>query len=199
MKNINPIDRSSSILFQSHKHWIKNIGTFFIISIAFVSFVSLGIVAYIFSLIHGALLVIYVLFIFNLFYYLLLKVLIDWKLNFVTVFDEQIVETRCSPLLFCNTTQILLNKVITTEIDVKVKNPLQELFDVGEVSLLFDEFSHERTLKLEYIKKPREVADLLRKAFDKKNGYIPTSISNRYGIYSNEKYSARETSAQFSS
>lgn len=107
------------------------------------------------------------------------KILIDWNFNFFVVTTKKILEIQCSPLASCNTNSIFLDKVRTTEIDVRVKGLINELLDVGDITIIFDEMSNKRVFNISEINHPRELGEMLGKRFEPRVGDYPMQNSLR--------------------
>src|SRR3990167_3005029 len=87
----------------------------------------------------------------------LTKLLIDWYFNFYVVTNRKILEIRYAPLVSKQINKVLLDQVRCTEIDSKTDGLLNEMLDVGDITMTFDRPTHREEFVFTSVKDPKEV------------------------------------------
>ncbi len=154
------------IIFARRKHRFVIVVPFLIAIILYTFFVTI-------------LFVVFILYRFNLFIFFLgffsltvagltalNKVLINWYYRLYIVTDRKIMEVNCSPLFSNHISDVLLDQVRITEVDVDIKGLINEFFDMGDVIITFDRPSHQEVITIADIRKPQEVENYLSNAFE---------------------------------
>lgn len=91
----------------------------------------------------------------------ILKTIIDWYYHFYIVTTRKILEINYSPFFWDKIDDVFLDQVRTTEVDIKINNIFQELFNIGDVIISFDRPSHDKLFILSNIHYPRQIGMLL--------------------------------------
>lgn len=86
----------------------------------------------------------------------IVHILIDWSFHLYIITDRKILEMKFVPIFSQVISDVFLDQVRTTEVDIKIDNFIHELLNVGDVTISFDRPSHEDTFTLKDIKNPRD-------------------------------------------
>jgi hypothetical protein len=96
---------------------------------------------------------------------LIVKSIVDWHFHVYIVTNRKVIEVRYSPLFFYKTNVVLLDQVRCTEIDEKQHGLLNELLDMGDITMTFDRPTHQDEFVFQDVKNPRELANILNTMF----------------------------------
>lgn len=94
------------------------------------------------------------------------KIIIDWYFHFYVVTTKKFLEVKYSPLSHKLVSDVLLEQVRCTEIDVKTSGILNQLIEMGDINITFDRPTHQEEFVFQNIKNPKEVSNLLFIALD---------------------------------
>lgn len=152
---------SERVIIAEREHWIVLAAP--ITFLLFIAFFLHVLVSSFFSFIHPYIpyLLISNGIIILLFYTFLTKIVMEWYFHFYVVTNHKILEVSYKPFLSETMNDILLDRVRCTEIDVQVRGILEELLDIGNITITFDRPTHQETLTLCHIRSPREISLLL--------------------------------------
>lgn len=92
---------------------------------------------------------------------LITKSIVDYYFHFFVVSNRKILEMTVMPLYKDKINDVLLDQVRITEIDVRMNNIINEVFDMGDVIIEFDRPSHLELFTLNNISNPKEIGTLL--------------------------------------
>jgi hypothetical protein len=96
---------------------------------------------------------------------MLLKLITDWYYRIFVITTRKILDVSYTPFSQ-KIDDVFLDQVRITEIDVKMRNFLYQLIDVGDVIIFFDRPSHEKTFVLHNLKNPRQNGVFLADALE---------------------------------
>ena len=94
------------------------------------------------------------------------KVIADWYFHLYIVTSQKILEVSHIPLFSCSVYDILLRQVRCTEIDVSQDGVLQEILNIGDVTITFDRPTHQEMFIFRSIKDPQVIGRYLNNALD---------------------------------
>ncbi|MBI1982119.1 MAG: hypothetical protein HYW64_01855 [Candidatus Levybacteria bacterium] len=92
---------------------------------------------------------------------LITKLIIDWYYHLYIVTTRKILEVCYSPLSSYKINDVLLDQVKCTEIDTKTNGILNELIDMGDITITFDRPTHQEEFIFTDIKNPKEMGIFL--------------------------------------
>ncbi|MBI2051465.1 hypothetical protein HYT33_01755, partial [Candidatus Roizmanbacteria bacterium] len=96
----------------------------------------------------------------------MVKLVSDWHYNLYIVTTRKILKVSCSPLFSQTISEVLLDQVRVIEVNVKIKNFVHVLLDMGDVVIVFDRPSHEEMFVIANIEDPGATGDFLTHAFE---------------------------------
>src|SRR5579863_2728704 len=89
------------------------------------------------------------------------KVIVDWYFHMYILTNRKILELRYTPLTSYIVNDIMLDRVNCTEIDLLSNGFLNELIDMGDISITFDRPTHQEEFVLKDIEGSHELATYL--------------------------------------
>lgn len=104
----------------------------------------------------------------------LTKVLTEWYFHLYVITTKKIIELSYRPLCSDTINDVLLSQVRCTEVDVRTKGFIHELFDIGDIAVTFDRPTHQEEFIFCDIKNPREMGLFLMNALD----FIMRDVNN---------------------
>lgn len=93
------------------------------------------------------------------------KVIVDWYYHLYVVTNRKILEIYYDPLFSHTISDVLLDQVRCTEIDVRIKGIINEILDKGDIIVTFDRPTHTEEFAFTNLKNPREIGQILGDAF----------------------------------
>lgn len=97
---------------------------------------------------------------------ILSKIIIEWYFHLYVVTTRKILEVCYRPLCSREINDVLLNQVRCTEVDIKTKGIINELLDVGDVTITFDRPTHQEEFVFSSVKNPRSLGMFLSESLD---------------------------------
>lgn len=97
----------------------------------------------------------------NIGLFLLGKIILDWYFHIYVITNRKILELSYSPFGNCIISDILLDQVKCTEVDMGSPGFFYQLFDIGNIAITFDRPTHQQEFILEKIKDYRQVGSHL--------------------------------------
>lgn len=95
------------------------------------------------------------------------KLIVDWYYHLYVITNRKILEIRISPLFADEINDVFLDQVRTTEVDAAIGSFLNELLDMGSITISFDRPSKDKVFILHDIINPREVGIFLGDELEK--------------------------------
>lgn len=153
---------SERLLVGKRQHWMVMFGP--VMSLLLVGITTTVIAFFVFSYALGLqeLFVISTLMVVLLVINLAAKNIIDWYLHIYIVTTNKILEVRYSPLSSNIISNVLLDQVKCTEVDVRTSGVINQLLDMGDVCLTFDRPTHQQEFVFQNIRQYNEVGSYLR-------------------------------------
>lgn len=104
---------------------------------------------------------------------LIIKQIADWHYHMYIITTRKLLEVNCAPLFSHAVNDVLIDQVIISEVDTNIKSFMHELFDMGDIVIVFDGPSRQGNFVISHIQEPNEVGGLLSNAFE----LLPRNIS----------------------
>lgn len=95
------------------------------------------------------------------------KILVDWYFHLYILTTAKIVEICYKPFFSESTSGVLLDQVRCTEVDVQINGIINELLDLGNISITFDRPTHQEEFTFHQIKSPRKISNILSEFFNR--------------------------------
>jgi hypothetical protein len=95
-----------------------------------------------------------------------IKTIIDWYCHIYIVTNFKILEVSSSPMFSHKSHEVLLSQVRVSEINVVIHNFIEELWNVGSVTIEFDRLAHIEVLEISGVRGAREVGNILSTALE---------------------------------
>lgn len=92
---------------------------------------------------------------------LITKVIVDWYFHMYILTNRKILELRYTPLTSYIVNDVMLDRVNCTEIDLLSNGFLNEVIDMGDISITFDRPTHQEAFILKDIQGSHELATYL--------------------------------------
>jgi len=92
---------------------------------------------------------------------IIMKTIIDWYFHMYILTNRKILELRYTPLTSYIVNDVMLDKVSCTEIDLRSNGFLNELIDMGDISITFDRPTHQEEFILKDIQRSHELSTYL--------------------------------------
>ena len=92
---------------------------------------------------------------------LITKIIVDWYFHMYILTNRKILELRYTPLTSYIVNDVMLDRVNCTEIDLLSNGFLNELIDMGDISITFDRPTHQEEFVLKDIQGSHELATYL--------------------------------------
>jgi hypothetical protein len=92
---------------------------------------------------------------------LITKVIVDWYFHMYILTNRKILELRYTPLTSYIVNDVMLDRVNCTEIDLLSNGLLNELIDMGDISITFDRPTHQEEFVLRDIQGSHELSTYL--------------------------------------
>lgn len=89
---------------------------------------------------------------------------LDWLFDFYIITTNKIIDISYAPPFSHNLSSILLDQVRCTEVDTQKSGIVNELLDIGDVTITFDRPTHQEAFTLRDIYHPEQVSLYLSKA-----------------------------------
>lgn len=99
-----------------------------------------------------------------------IKLIIDWYFHIYLVTSRKILEVCYSPFFSYNVNDVLLDQVRCTEVDVRTDGIVNELLNLGDVTVTFDRPTHQEAFVFLGISDPKKVGIFLGDALDFERG-----------------------------
>lgn len=108
---------------------------------------------------------------------LITKFIVDWYYHLYIVTTRKILEVCYSPLSSYKINDVLLDQVKCTEIDTKTNGILNELIDMGDITITFDRPTHQEEFIFTDIQDPKGMGIFLGDALiDSVRQNMPTTV-----------------------
>lgn len=95
-----------------------------------------------------------------------LKTIVDWYCHIYIVTNFKILEVSSSPMFSHKSHEVLLSQVRVSEINVVIHNFMEELCNVGSITVEFDRLAHIEVLEITGVRGAREVGSILSTALE---------------------------------
>jgi hypothetical protein len=89
------------------------------------------------------------------------KTIVDWYFHMYILTNRKILELQYTPLTSYVVNDVMLDRVSCTEIDLHTHGLLNELIDMGDISLTFDRPTHEEEFTLRDVQNSHQLANYL--------------------------------------
>lgn len=89
------------------------------------------------------------------------KVIVDWYFHMYILTNRKILELRYTPLTSYIVNDVMLDRVNCTEVDLLSSGFLNELIDMGDISITFDRPTHQEEFILKDIQGSHELSTYL--------------------------------------
>lgn len=113
------------------------------------------------------------------------KLVVDWYFHIYLVTSRKILEVCYSPFFSYNVNDVLLDQVRCTEVDVQTDGIINELLNLGDVTMTFDRPTHQEAFALLEIADPKKVGIFLGDALDFEKG--ESRVQTWYKQYKKDK------------
>ncbi|MBU2632142.1 hypothetical protein KKG52_00330 [Patescibacteria group bacterium] len=97
----------------------------------------------------------------------LIKQVTDWYFQVYVVTSKRIAEISTAPLFSHKINGVLLDQVRCTEIDVEINGTINQILDIGKISLTFDRPTHQEEFIINGIKNPSKVGAYIQDLIEK--------------------------------
>lgn len=155
-----------SLLFFKRQHWIVIIPPligFFATILFFIAVTYVLLVVFLSQLFFFLTSLILAVIVSVLF---LTKLFTEWYFHLYVITTKKFIELSYKPLNSDTVNDVLLSQVRCTEVDVRTKGFIHELFDIGDIAVTFDRPTHQEEFVFNDIKNPREMGIFLVNALD---------------------------------
>lgn len=105
---------------------------------------------------------------------LVVKQFADWHYHMYIITTRKLLEVSCAPLFSHSVNDVLIEQVIISEVDTNIKSFIHELFDMGDIIIVFDGPSRQGRFVISHIQEPNEVGGVLSNAFELMPRNAPT-------------------------
>lgn len=126
------------------------------------SIASLLILPFVLLYLHLFIPVVFLLFIFIS--SVTIKTVVNWYFNLYIVTNRKIIEVTFKPLSSREIDEVLLDQVKCTEIDARTGGIINELLDMGDVTITFDRPTHHEEFLFSNVQNPKRVETYLENA-----------------------------------
>lgn len=153
------------ILIAKRQHWLVLFSSVVTSSIVGTIFLLL---AYLFSWIvlkDGLLIFLSITTVLLLSASIIIKNIINWYYHVYIITNHKIIEYDCKPFFSEGVSDILLDLVRCTEIDIHTKGVINQIFDKGDIYITFDRPTHEEGFVIKDIDSPKLTGELLNQVF----------------------------------
>lgn len=89
------------------------------------------------------------------------KIIVDWYFHLYVVTDRKILEVCYSPLFADRVSDVLLDQVRCTEVDVRKNSMLKEILNMGDIIITFDRPTHQQECVLADVKDAEKIGIFL--------------------------------------
>ncbi|MBI2611487.1 hypothetical protein HYW54_01935 [Candidatus Gottesmanbacteria bacterium] len=96
----------------------------------------------------------------------LLWTIVNWYYHLYLITNKKIMNIYFAPLKSHCINTVLLDQIITTEVDIDINGAIGELFNVGNIKIRFGQPFQEELFTLENIQNPRRIGVYLSETFE---------------------------------
>lgn len=182
------------LLFAQRKHWIVLVMPYVLLVLTSAFFFTFTYFFFVQLLHTVGLAILMTSFIVTLSLFLAIKLYVDWFYQIYIVTSRKIVEVDSFPLFSHVINDLLLDQVRITEIDTETHGLAYQLFDIGDVKIDYDRYSHGGEFILRDIRDPDKVGQILSHAL----GIIMQNTQQSY-LLKRQIDSLRDTQRLFTS
>ncbi len=154
---------NEELLLVTRKHWFILAQNLIILLLISVLLLSVGVYLSLFLLSSPQLFIASVLFAVLFFLIFSAKTFGSWFFHLYVVTDKKLIETHFDPLTCADVNDVLLTQVKCTEIDVTMHGFLEEMINMGNVTVTFDRPTHQEEFLLSHVKNPKYIESVLSK------------------------------------
>lgn len=157
---------SERLLFATRKHWFVLVSPLISIFLIFLFLTGFLTILFAYNLISFFIFFSSLLLSVVLLATLATKFIVEWYFHLYLVTSRKILEIECKPLTSHAVNHVLLNQVRCTEVDARVNGLINELVDMGDVTVTFDRPTHYSAFIIANIKNPRRTGLFLGQILD---------------------------------
>ena len=169
--------KNEDLVYSTRQHWSRLIPIFVLNILLLIVVIFLSIFSsFLFPNFSFTFLIILIL-ILTIALEILIKQMVEWFFHFYIVTTRKIIEVTYRPLYSKIISEVLLDQVRCTEVDVSGLGFFNEIFNVGTVLITFDRPTNEKIFTIENIKRPRNIAMQLGDVFGMQKAKDPVSPS----------------------
>lgn len=99
------------------------------------------------------------------------KIIIDWYYHVYILTNRKILEFRYTPLMSYIVNDVMLDRVLCTEIDWQTKGWMNDILDIGDIILTFDRPTHQEEFILKDIFSSNKVGTYLTRELIDERSY----------------------------
>lgn len=89
------------------------------------------------------------------------RVFTEWFFHFYIITDHKLLEGKYAPFSMSKLNDVLLDQVKFTEIDTEKDGIINQLLDIGDVTITFDRPIHQQEITFSKIKHADKISDIL--------------------------------------
>lgn len=104
------------------------------------------------------------------------KIIIDWYFHVYVVTTRKIIQIRYKPLFSQDISEVLIDQVRCTEVDVQIDGIIQEFIDMGSIMVTFDRPTHQEEFSFINIQYPKQTGLRLADILDSHEKNTPGSL-----------------------
>lgn len=104
------------------------------------------------------------------------KIIIDWYFHVYVVTTRKIIQIRYKPLFSQDISEVLIDQVRCTEVDVQIDGIIQEFIDMGSIMVTFDRPTHQEEFTFINIQYPKQTGLKLADILDSHEKNTPGSL-----------------------
>ncbi len=108
------------------------------------------------------------------------QTLINWYFHMYIVTSKKLLEIHYSPISSHIASEILLDRVKCTEVDMRTEGLIYQFLDIGSVSITFDRPTHQQEYIISSIKNYRVVGALMANKFIRSTTENPSKPQDRW-------------------
>ena len=149
------------ILIAKRQHWVVLASSFFLTPAAGLIFILASFVLFRWVMGDFFLFLLSTLTIIALCSTIIIKSVINWYFHLYIVTNHKLLEIDYKPFFAESISDILLDLVRCTEIDIHTDGIINQIFNKGDIYITFDRPTHEEGFVLKNIRSPRQTSVLL--------------------------------------
>lgn len=150
-----------TLLMAKRQHWIVLLPPLLFLFLIGSFLAILSILLFSFLLSFHLHTVILLLILSSIFTFFITKTTVEWFFHIYVVTNRKILEFSYVPLSHFMVNDVILDQVRCTEIDVQADGIINDLLDIGTISICFDRPTHQEEFHITRIHQARETASFL--------------------------------------